>query len=99
MNLPMIGAPDVPKDMPKALEYSLRACELGHYPACVNAARMLDIGKREKERECVCVCMCVLPRSHSPVWFSGDGVPQDKKRAAELKKRAFDLKFGPPDAQ
>ncbi|XP_067157361.1 cytochrome c oxidase assembly factor 7 isoform X2 [Apteryx mantelli] len=38
------GAPGVPKDMNLALQYSLKACELGHMWACANASRMYKIG-------------------------------------------------------
>nr|XP_034978368.1 cytochrome c oxidase assembly factor 7 isoform X1 [Zootoca vivipara] len=38
------GAPGIPKDMNQALEYSLKACNLGHIWACANASRMYKLG-------------------------------------------------------
>ncbi|KAM6305352.1 cytochrome c oxidase assembly factor 7 isoform 2-T2 [Aegotheles albertisi] len=38
------GAPSVPKDMNRALKYSLKGCELGHIWACANASRMYKLG-------------------------------------------------------
>ncbi|NXG14453.1 COA7 factor, partial [Grallaria varia] len=38
------GAPGVPKDMGRALKYSLKGCELGHIWACANASRMYKLG-------------------------------------------------------
>ncbi|XP_027318730.1 cytochrome c oxidase assembly factor 7 [Anas acuta] len=38
------GAPGVPKDMNRALKYSLKGCELGHIWACANASRMYKLG-------------------------------------------------------
>ena len=38
------GKYDVAKDMEKALQYSLRSCELGHPWGCGNASRMLRVG-------------------------------------------------------
>jgi cytochrome c oxidase assembly factor 7 len=38
------GSSLVPKNMPNALEFSLRSCELGHPYGCANAARMYLLG-------------------------------------------------------
>ncbi|XP_062412181.1 cytochrome c oxidase assembly factor 7 isoform X1 [Sardina pilchardus] len=38
------GAPGFEKNMPLALQYSMRACELGHVWGCSNASRMYKLG-------------------------------------------------------
>eukprot|EP01137_Pigoraptor_chileana_P016989 Opistho-2@74392 len=39
------GASPAPyKDLPRAFEYSVRACEMGHVYGCVNASRMASLG-------------------------------------------------------
>ncbi|XP_003208919.1 cytochrome c oxidase assembly factor 7 [Meleagris gallopavo] len=38
------GAAGIPKDMNRALKYSLKGCELGHIWACANASRMYKLG-------------------------------------------------------
>ena len=50
---PVIGRDGVVKDMARALSLALVACERGHYMGCVNASRMLEIGKSFKFFVCV----------------------------------------------
>ncbi|KAJ1170240.1 hypothetical protein NDU88_002121 [Pleurodeles waltl] len=38
------GAPGLPKDMTQAMNYSIKACDLGHVWACANASRMYKLG-------------------------------------------------------
>nr|XP_009938086.1 PREDICTED: cytochrome c oxidase assembly factor 7 [Opisthocomus hoazin] len=38
------GAAGIPKDMNRALKYSLKGCKLGHMWACANASRMYKLG-------------------------------------------------------
>ena len=38
------GSEAVPKNLPKALFYSMKSCDLGHPYACANAARMYKLG-------------------------------------------------------
>nr|XP_033771673.1 cytochrome c oxidase assembly factor 7 isoform X1 [Geotrypetes seraphini] len=38
------GAQGLPKDMNQALNYSLKACDLGHMWGCANASRMYKLG-------------------------------------------------------
>ena len=38
------GKGTIAKDMQKALEYSLKSCELGHPWACANVSRMFRLG-------------------------------------------------------
>ncbi|XP_029474681.1 cytochrome c oxidase assembly factor 7 [Rhinatrema bivittatum] len=38
------GAAGLPKDMSRALNYSLKACDLGHMWGCANASRMYKLG-------------------------------------------------------
>lgn len=45
------GSAGVIKDMPKALKYAMRACELGHVWGCSNASRMYKLGDGTKKDE------------------------------------------------
>ncbi|XP_028817645.1 cytochrome c oxidase assembly factor 7 [Denticeps clupeoides] len=38
------GSPGLEKNMPLALKYAVRACELGHVWGCANASRMFKLG-------------------------------------------------------
>ena len=85
------------RDLPHAVRYYERACELHHAASCVSAARMVGSGAgvppdRARQLELLAAaCLlgdalaCDVP---AKAYASGNGVARDERRATELWARA-----------